>query len=622
MSGEEIFLESFDPVKNDIMVKLNNLDYMTKKNKAQNRNISYLSKLLSLKIIFAEISLSFFRTNGKYDSLQQMITKNNIVLNYSIDRLYGEIETNQRNFLEHEIDNELHAEMHTRQYIICGNIIALMLILTSFLVARKQNIQKEIESGIRIEKEKELINKQKELELLMNIMPVGVYYVDDSERCTYVNDSWSKMTGYSADEVYGTNLVNIVHPEDRERTFNSFMSAIETGKNFLEEYRYVCKNGEIKHIIGQATSRMDSDGIITGFIGSVIDTTKQHIFQEELIKYNTLFESIAEGIPDPIFVKDINGYYEFINTPGAIILGREIEDIIGKNDNDVFSEIIAKETQQRDKAVYEGKGNIHYEVSMVMPDGQINTYLTTKGLIHNSANKPIGLFGILRDITKIKENEKRITRTLNEKETLLRETHHRVKNNLQIVASLLNLQSGFIKDAESKHFFQDSQNRIKTIAALHEKLYGSEKYSHVELKKYIEQLVEILLTSFGIDQSLIKIITDIENIDIDIEYSVPIGLVINEIITNSFKYAFPAGSKGEIFINIRKNGDEICLEIGDNGFGLNEELDIANLKSLGLQLIFTLIEGQLSGKVNFIPSVKGLAYGIKIPIKTSVLKEN
>jgi PAS domain S-box-containing protein len=429
------------------------------------------------------------------------------------------------------------------------------------------------------------------------------------------------MTGYSFNEVYGTNLVNIIHPEDRERTFNTFMSAIETGKNFLDEYRYVCKNGEVKHIIGQATSRKDSEGNITGFIGSVIDTTKQHIYQEELIKYNTLFECIAEGIPDPIFVKDINGYYEFINTPGAKILGREIEDIIGKNDNDVFSDIIAKETRERDRSVYEGKGNIHYEVSMVMPDGQIKTFLTTKGLIHNSANKAIGLFGILRDISKIKENEKLIKRTLTEKETLLRETHHRVKNNLQIVASLLNLQSGYIKDTESKQFFQDSQNRIKTIAALHEKLYGTEKYSHVDLKKYVEQLMEILVTSFGIDQNQIKITTEIENIDIDIEYSVPIGLVINEIITNSFKYAFPAGSKGEIFINIRKIGNELKMEIGDNGNGLNEELDIANLKSLGLQLIFTLIEGQLSGKVKFIPSVKGLVFGIKIPMKTPVLEK-
>jgi PAS domain S-box-containing protein len=550
-----------------------------------------------------------------------MISKNNIVLNYSLDLLFKKIETNQRMFLAHEIDNEIDAEMRTRQYIIGGNIIALLLILASFLVARKQNLQKQIESGIRIEKEKELRSKQKELEALMNIMPVGVYYVDNSKNCTYVNDTWCEMTGFSAGEVYGTDLFNIIHPEDRERTFNSFMKAIEAGKNYHDEYSYVCKNGEIKHVIGQATSRKDSDGKITGFIGSVIDTTKQHIYQEELIKYNTLFESIAEGIPDPIFVKDINGYYEFINTAGAKTIGKNVEDFIGKNDFDVYSEPIAKEILEKDRLVYSGNGNINYEISSVMPDGLIKTFLTTKGLIHNSANKPIGLFGILRDITKIKENEKRITRTLTEKETLLRETHHRVKNNLQIVASLLSLQSGYIKDSESKHFFQDSQNRIKTIAALHEKLYGSEKYSHVDLKKYVEQLMEILVTSFGIDKSLVKITTEIENIDIDIEYSVPIGLVINEIITNSFKYAFPAGSKGEIFVNISKNGNELSMEIGDNGNGLNEELDIANLKSLGLQLIFTLIEGQLSGKVSFIPSEKGLVFGIKIPMKTAVLKE-
>ncbi|MEO8514684.1 MAG: PAS domain S-box protein [Ignavibacteria bacterium] len=621
MSGDRIFLETFQPVKSDIREKLLKLDVLTKGDMPQNRNIEMLRTILYQKIALAETSASLYMIKSEYDINQQMVSASTIVLNFVLIRLFKEIEDYQRSLLQQKVEDEAFAEKLTRQFIVGGNIIAFMMILASILVARKKSLQKLRETEVRKGKESELRNKQTELELLVNIMPVGVYYVDDAENCTFVNDSWCKMTGYMPADVYGTSIVNIVHPGDRERTFTSFLKAIDTGTNFHDEYRYVCKNGEIKYIIGQATARKNADGRIIGFIGSVIDMTKQHIYQEELVKFNTLFESIAEGIPDPIFVKDIDGKYEFINSSAAKMIGKDIEDIIGKNDFDVFSETVAKETIERDKLVYEAKCNINYEVTSVMPDGLIKTFLSTKGILHNSKNKPVGLFGILRDITSMKENETQIKRSLAEKETLLRETHHRVKNNLQIVASLLRLQSGYIKDEESKHFFLDSQNRIKTIAVLHEKLYGSEKYSHVDIKRYVEQLMEILVTSFGIDQNRIKITTDIEEMDIDIEYSVPIGLVINEIITNSFKYAFDENQRGEIFINIRKMGEELMINIGDNGKGLSEELDVRNLKSLGLQLIFTLIEGQLAGKVKFLPSDKGLVFGITIPMKVPVLEQ-
>lgn len=621
MSGDELFLESYLPLKNKMEEKIELLLFLTSANSAQNQNVKLLSKLVECKSEILELSVALFRATGEYDNHQKILTKCGIVFNQSIEMLLVKIEADQKAFLNDERAKEDLAKARMKTIIIIGNLIALLMFSLSFLYASKQQKQKKLESEARKKKEEELKNKQIELETLMNILPIGVFYINNSE-CTYVNESWCKLTGYTPEEVHGTNLVNIIHPDDRQRTFDSFVTSLKEDRMFHDEYRYVCKNGDVKFVIGQMAARKDMNGKILGFIGSIFDMTQQHIFQEELVKYNTLFESVAEGVPDPIFVKDLNGRYDFINTAGAEVIGKKIEDIIGKRDSDLFSPEVANETTERDDLLYKNKGLINYEVSTVLPNGTIKTYLSTKGLIHNSKNKPIGHFGVMRDITAIKEKELQIIRSLKEKETLLRETHHRVKNNLQVVASLLKLQAGYIKDADSKKYFDDSRNRIGTIAALHEKLYGSQKYTKIELKRYVEQLIEMSSTSLGIDDKKIKIKHSIEDVSIDVEYSVPVGLVINEILTNSIKYAFPGNMKGEIYINISKNLGELYIEIGDNGVGLSEKLDVANLDSLGLQLIFTLVEIQLGGKVKFMPASKGLVFGLSIPIKETVYCKN
>ncbi|NOS86181.1 MAG: PAS domain S-box protein [Ignavibacteria bacterium] len=613
--GGGISGESFELLKTNLISKTDTLRVLTSIDKQQSVNAALLKKLVLHIISLSERSIFAYRLSGRYDSLQRIATLAIVVMNYQMEYLFNKIENEQRAFLVQEVENEASAGNMTRKFIVAGNVIALMMILASIIMARKQQLQKQMETYQRLDKEKELRNKQIELETLMNILPAGVFYVDNNERCSYVNDTWCKLTGFTPQEVYGTNLMNVVHVDDRDRVFKSFFKAIVSGGDFREEYRYVCKSGEVKHVIGQAAIRRDIDEKLLGFIGSVVDISALHIFREELVKYNTLFESIAESISDPIFVKDLAGRYEFINSAVAEVIGKEIEEIIGKNDYDLFSLVVAKETIERDMQLYKSKGSINYEVTAVMPNGKIKTFLSTKGLIHDSKNKPVGLFGFLRDITAMKENENRINKSLVEKETLLRETHHRVKNNLQIVASLLKLQSGYITDTDSKRYFEESQNRIKTIAILHEKLYGSEIYTSVQLKRYVEELIGILKESFGINSKLIKINTEIEDIDLDIEYSVPVGLVINEIVTNSLKYAFPNNVKGQINIIISSSAENLLIKIGDNGIGLSEKLDIDKLESLGLKLIFTLVEGQLSGEVKFLPGLSGLTYALTIPVK-------
>jgi len=200
------------------------------------------------------------------------------------------------------------------------------------------------------------------------------------------------------------------------------------------------------------------------------------------------------------------------------------------------------------------------------------------------------------DITDRKMAEKRIEASLKEKEVLMKEIHHRVKNNMTMISSLLSLQSNRVKDEHYKAMFDDSMNRIRTMAAIHERLYQFEDLSNIIFSDYIKNIVNSIFKSFGLS-SRIKFVTDIEEISLAIDSSIPCGLIVNELITNSMKYAFPDNREGEIRVSLHTNDTgEIKLSISDNGVGMPEGLDFRNAESLGLDLVNALVE-QLKGEI-------------------------
>ena len=195
--------------------------------------------------------------------------------------------------------------------------------------------------------------------------------------------------------------------------------------------------------------------------------------------------------------------------------------------------------------------------------------------------------------------EEKIQNSLHEKEVLLKEIHHRVKNNLQVISSLLYLNSKKIIDKEALEMFKESQNRVKSIALVHERLYQSKDLGKIDFKEYVIRLTNDLLRSFAVNTSLINLKVNINNIYISIDTAVPCGLIINELISNSLKYAFPnletEQDHAEIKIEFNKaQNNEFILEISDNGVGLPSDFDIKTTQSLGLQLVETLI-AQLDG---------------------------
>jgi PAS domain S-box-containing protein len=211
--------------------------------------------------------------------------------------------------------------------------------------------------------------------------------------------------------------------------------------------------------------------------------------------------------------------------------------------------------------------------------------------------KVVAILSVARDITERQQAEEKIRASLKEKEVLLKEIHHRVKNNLQIISSLLNLQSGYSKDRGTMGMFTDSQNRIRSMALVHEQLYQSEDLAKIDFTKYMENLVSQLFRSYGVNTALIKYQLTSENIVLNLENAIPCGLIINELVSNSLKHAFPESRGGVINVDIRQNDDsKYALIVSDDGVGMPDKLDIRNTKTLGLQVVNTLVE-QLEGAI-------------------------
>jgi two-component sensor histidine kinase len=205
-------------------------------------------------------------------------------------------------------------------------------------------------------------------------------------------------------------------------------------------------------------------------------------------------------------------------------------------------------------------------------------------------DKVVEVSGIAHNITEKKLVQQRIEVSLKEKEVLLREVHHRVKNNMQVISSILNLQSSYVSDENTLNLLKESQNRIKTMAYIHESLYQNKSFSSVNFSDYVSTLVKNIVQSYSYSGDKVQVELNIQYISLSLDCSIPAGLIINELITNAIKHAFPGTRKGLIIFNLRSENNLVILELKDNGVGFAQGVDFENSHSLGLQLVNTLTE--------------------------------
>jgi len=322
------------------------------------------------------------------------------------------------------------------------------------------------------------------------------------------------------------------------------------------------------------------------------------------------FRSVANSAVDGIITTDTDGKIVLFNPSLKNIFGYEIDEIKGKHVTMLMPERYKKNfINKLDKFKLTGNHELAgktFETIGLKKDGIEFPFEISIATWGSKGN--IFTTSIIRDVSERKKIEKKLQKSLNEKETLLKEIHHRVKNNLMIISSLLNLQSRYIKDEESKNIFKESQNRARSMALIHERLYQSTDLKRIDFGDYLRTLSNDLYHTYVMDTSLIKLNIEVENVMLDINTSIPLGLIVNELVTNSLKHAFPQGESGEINIKFHTNDDKYLLEVKDNGVGFPEDIDYTNTESLGLRLVTSLTE-QIDGKIKF-NNISGTSFKI------------
>jgi two-component sensor histidine kinase len=221
----------------------------------------------------------------------------------------------------------------------------------------------------------------------------------------------------------------------------------------------------------------------------------------------------------------------------------------------------------------------------------------------------------VHDITDLKRAEDQIKKSLAEKEVLLHEINHRVKNNLQVMSSLLRLQSRQVSQKNYSNVLKEAQNRLHTMALIHEKLFQSRSIAHIDVEAYLKRLVAHLSYLYGVKSSRIKTIIDAQGLQLKVDKADPIGLIANELISNCFKYAFPEGRQGTVSVSFSLESNEFQFMVSDNGVGLREDLDTSDVQTLGLQLVNTLVK-QLHG-IMIVKRSGGTEFLISFPVSTS-----
>ncbi|MDI3484722.1 MAG: hypothetical protein PWQ74_1309 [Methanobacteriaceae archaeon] len=314
---------------------------------------------------------------------------------------------------------------------------------------------------------------------------------------------------------------------------------------------------------------------------------------EHTIKKDTLYElqrfkSLLDHTRDFIFIVEADGKIVDVNESSLINLEYSKDEI-----NSIF-DIIPRGYHENFKKIFSTKEKSSIEAPLLKKDG--NFILTEMNLDTVKFNGDDYGVIVARDIRKRKKLEDELRRSIEEKELLLREVHHRVKNNLQIISSLLSLQS--MTENMKNGIFKETQDRIRSMALIHEQLYQSEDLARINFRKYVEKLVKYLLHSYSVGKS-INMKLDVEDLYLSINTTIPLALIINELVTNALKYAFNGRNQGTIYIKFKRVGDNLELKVEDDGVGFPED-KLQENKSLGLKLVNILVR-QLEGRI----SIKG-----------------
>jgi PAS domain S-box-containing protein len=460
----------------------------------------------------------------------------------------------------------------------------------------------------RKESEKKIREIMQRNEYAMAVSKMANWEFDVDKNIFRFNPRFYMMLGITFEDVgsYEMGMDEFIqtyaHPDFVDKLTDAVIQGMESDDPYFQiqiEGKLTRSNGEVFWVNALFRGEKDDNGVTIKLHGVNQEITERKIIEESLIVSEDKYRTLFEADPNYTLLIDTNHIIVDVNAATTHITGLSKEKLIGKHLNDLDIVLDEDKSLHIDKIIdlLDGNRIKPFEARLMDKNGNlrwVNVRLTSI----EKENVISFILIIASDITELKQYEKEIQDSLHEKEILLQEIHHRVKNNMQIISSLLSIQTRYIDDEESINVLKESQNRVKSLAMIHEKLYKSKNFNKIYLIDYIENLVWDLFYSYAIEKGRIKPILDIDDIKLNIETSVPCGLIITELVSNSLKYAFPDQREGVLKVSLKIKEDFYELSISDNGIGIPENIDFFNTDSLGLQLVNSLTD-QIDGEIEF-----------------------
>ena len=424
-------------------------------------------------------------------------------------------------------------------------------------------------------------------DLISRHTPEGIYL--------YASPASRTLLGYRPEELLGTSAYSYIHPDDTER-FRSrdvdsghFLSAGgETYRIRKKDGSYVWFESTAKTLCNPATGEIQEVTVVSR------DISERKWAAEALGRYEFIANSSQEFMTlinrDYVYEAANNAYCTAHGKSRAEIIGHKVNEVWG---DEAFTGIIKGYLDE----CFTGK-TVRYESWFKFGAQQQRFFEVHYYPYINDAGVTTHCVVVSHDMSQRKSSEDQLQSSLKEKEILLKEIHHRVKNNLQIISSLLSLQSSTIEDAPTRELVRESQNRVRSMALIHEKLYQAASLARIDFGEYLRSLTRDLFRSYSAGGVSLKM--QAEDVFLDVDSAIPCGLIVNELVSNALKYAFPQGRGGELLITFARIArDKFALSVTDNGTGLPSDLDVRNPKTLGLQLVAMLIN-QLHGTLDVV----------------------
>ena len=482
-----------------------------------------------------------------------------------------------------------------------------------------EELLKTVENALnnkRLEREKKTIQgklalTEKRYRYLVDNSPDIVYILDHEGRFTFVNDTIEPLLGFEANQLIGNHYTSIVFEEDIDQARYHFNER-RTGKRAAVSTELRLKfyhNGdhlkpsEKKHLavelkaMGMYDRPADSkDKKFTGTYGVGRDISARKQAQEALRESEENFKALAANANDGILIATGEGVHVYVNKQASEITGYSVPELLKTTIKDLIHPDEFKEISENYQRRLEGKYvPTRYETAIIRKDGKVLPVEVT-GAKTVWRGQPADI-AIVRDIEDRKLAEEQLKASLKEKEVLLKEIHHRVKNNLQIISSLLDMSRRRSENQEAIDLLSEAGAKIHTMALIHTQLYQSERFDQIDMQSHIRDMIIHLSHLYRAKGNITPVI-NASGVYLSVTQAIPCALAVNELISNVYRHAFEEGQEGTVDVSMEQSSDgTISLKVKDDGIGIPTEIDINETDTLGLKLVRNLVLGQLKGRL-------------------------